>query len=87
MIIKHKPCSISRHNTLHLHPVPLNASNSDVSFHRRRHHLLRLRNGPQRLRMAERKNEPRQGISNPRSGHNAELKYFERSHNGERPFK
>lgn len=46
----------SRHDTIHVHPVSFDSGNRHVGFHWTWHRILWMRNGPQRLRVAEGKN-------------------------------
>lgn len=48
-----------RHYPVHIHPVPLHAGHHHQRPDRLRHRVLRLRHGPQRLRLAEGENDMR----------------------------
>lgn len=48
-----------RYNSVHLHPIPFDASNHHQHFDRHRNRLLWLRDGPQRVRLAKGENDMR----------------------------
>lgn len=52
----------SRDNPVHVHPVPLDAGHRDERLHRAGHHLLRLCHGAQRVHLAAREDERREGV-------------------------
>lgn len=67
-LLRMRPCTkchefvfFHRYNPLHLHPVPLDASDSDERLHRAGHNLLRLRDGAQRVHLAKGEDERGEG--------------------------